>query len=229
MTESTECTRQRKLLGVYVLGAIEPAERATVDGHLNACPTCRDELASLAGLPALLSRVTEEQIDQLAPPPGELFDSILAQATQEVRTRRRRNGVLMSVAAAALVVVTGVGVGAIGRGDGPPVSTSKSGVPIAAGKTVTGSDSTTGMRAKITLTPMKWGTAFVVHLSGGPAGARCRLYVVDKTGWKDIAGGWEVVYSGPAEFKGSSMIPSDQVAAVEFRTMDGTQLLKVAT
>jgi anti-sigma factor RsiW len=228
MTESTECTRLRKLLGVYVLGAIEPAERAMVDAHLNACPTCRDELASLAGLPALLSRVTEEQIEQLAPPPRDLFDSIVAHATREDRVRRRRNGLLMTVAAAALVVVTGVSVGAIGRtDDGPSVGTSKSPAPIAAGKTVSGSDATTGMRAQVTLVPKKWGTAVVVHLSGGPAGAHCRLYVVDKSGWRDIAGGWEVQYAGSAVFNGSSMIPSDQVASVEFRTTDGTELLKM--
>ena len=44
-------------LGVYVLGAIDPADRALVEAHLTTCRDCRDELAGLAGLPALLSRV----------------------------------------------------------------------------------------------------------------------------------------------------------------------------
>ncbi len=52
-----ECARARLELGVYLLGAIEPARRAFVEGHLAACPACRAELALLAGLPALLRRV----------------------------------------------------------------------------------------------------------------------------------------------------------------------------
>ena len=41
------CRETRLLLGVYVVGAIDPAERMTVDEHLGECPQCRDELASL--------------------------------------------------------------------------------------------------------------------------------------------------------------------------------------
>jgi len=44
-------------LGAYVLGSLEPAERAAVDEHLLSCPTCAAELADLTGLPALLAGV----------------------------------------------------------------------------------------------------------------------------------------------------------------------------
>ena len=62
MTDITDmgspgCREIRQLLGVYVVGAIDPAERAIVDGHLSVCSECRAELGGLAGLPALLSRV----------------------------------------------------------------------------------------------------------------------------------------------------------------------------
>ena len=53
MTPIWDCTDARPSLGVYVLGAIDPAERALVDAHLVTCRDCRDELAGLAGLPAL--------------------------------------------------------------------------------------------------------------------------------------------------------------------------------
>ena len=50
MTPQTwDCTDARLSLGVYVLGAIDPAERALVDAHLATCRDCRDELAGLAG------------------------------------------------------------------------------------------------------------------------------------------------------------------------------------
>ena len=53
MTGSAECRDIRHALGVYVLGAIDPAERSMVDAHLSTCPECREELAGLAGLPGL--------------------------------------------------------------------------------------------------------------------------------------------------------------------------------
>ncbi|MEU6752275.1 zf-HC2 domain-containing protein, partial [Spirillospora sp. NPDC046719] len=63
-----ECADVRTALGVYVVGAIDPAERGRVDAHLEGCPACRDELAGLAGLPALLGRVEEAQLEQVAGP-----------------------------------------------------------------------------------------------------------------------------------------------------------------
>jgi len=53
---SGDCTNIRAQLGVYVFGAITPADRVTVVRHLATCPPCRDELAGLAGLPGLLLR-----------------------------------------------------------------------------------------------------------------------------------------------------------------------------
>jgi hypothetical protein len=71
--QTMDCSEVRLSLGVYVLGAIDPAERALVDGHLATCRDCRDELAGLAGLPALLARVgTEEAIALSADEPAPL-------------------------------------------------------------------------------------------------------------------------------------------------------------
>ena len=61
-----DCAEARISLGVYVLGAIEPSERALVDAHVATCRDCRDELAGLAGLPALLARVSVEEAAALA-------------------------------------------------------------------------------------------------------------------------------------------------------------------
>jgi len=57
------CREMRQLLGVYVVGAIDPAERAMVDEHLGQCAACRDEIAGLAGLPAMLSRVPAADVE----------------------------------------------------------------------------------------------------------------------------------------------------------------------
>ena len=99
MTQTWDCNDARTSLGVYVLGAIDPAERALVDAHLATCRDCRDELAGLAGLPALLALVNEDEGSriftadggQLAsddPPPPELLGTVLDLA--QARQRRRR-------------------------------------------------------------------------------------------------------------------------------------------
>ncbi|GAA2168809.1 anti-sigma factor family protein [Actinomadura napierensis] len=86
-----ECADVRTSLGVYVVGAIDPAERGQVDAHLEGCPACRDELAGLAGLPALLGRVEESQLEQVvrrgeAEGPGpELLDGLLSRAAERRR------------------------------------------------------------------------------------------------------------------------------------------------
>ena len=67
MTPTWDCTEARPSLGVYVLGAIDPAERSLVDAHLLTCRDCRDELAGLAGLPALLARVNPDEISRICP------------------------------------------------------------------------------------------------------------------------------------------------------------------
>jgi Putative zinc-finger len=230
MTSGTECSRLRILLGVYVLGAIEPAERAMVDAHLGVCGRCRDELASLAGLPAMLGRVTEDQLEQLGSPPEELLDSILAKAADESRGGRRKNRLLLVAAAAALVVVTGVGVRAVSGTDGggtvakPPPSPTAT--PSAA-TTVDGNDPVTGVRAEIGMQPKEWGTAFSVRLAGAPADSQCRLIAIDKKGRRDVAGGWQVEYLGEASFYGSSMFQKQDIASVEIRTLDGKRLLHV--
>ena len=72
MNRDGPCAQARLELGVYLLGAIEPAQRALLTRHLAACPNCRAELAGLAGLPALLRSVPAAEALQLrrrpAPP-----------------------------------------------------------------------------------------------------------------------------------------------------------------
>ena len=114
MTPTWDCTDARLSLGVYVLGAIDPAERALVDAHLVTCRDCRDELAGLAGLPALLARVNPDEISRICAddtvrtvtddrPPGELIGTVLDLA----EARRRRTRWRFLAAAAAVVAIAG--------------------------------------------------------------------------------------------------------------------------
>ena len=56
-----DCAEARIALGVYVLGAIDPAEEALVDAHLDDCDACQAEMAELADVPALLALVSTDE------------------------------------------------------------------------------------------------------------------------------------------------------------------------
>lgn len=97
------CEEVRISLGVYVLGALDEAERAAVEAHLDGCPECAAELAELSGLPAMLSRVDPGDIALAATPPRAVLDRLLAASAK----RHRRSRVLFSLAASIVVVAVG--------------------------------------------------------------------------------------------------------------------------
>jgi len=67
MDDAGTCAGIRSQLGVYLTGAIAPADRAAVVRHLAACADCRAELAGLAVLPALLRRPPVRAAAQASP------------------------------------------------------------------------------------------------------------------------------------------------------------------
>ena len=94
MDGSGACAGVRSQLGVYLTGAIAPADRATVVRHLTACEDCRTELAGLAALPGLLRRPAAAQAVTLAtededPPAGSAPEPGEARSGGPTRRRRR--------------------------------------------------------------------------------------------------------------------------------------------
>lgn len=89
-------------LGVYVLGALEPAERDHVERHLAECDTCRDELASLAAMPSLLARATAAVESGPELPP---LKPVIERVIRERRTSRRRNRLFAGIATAAALAL----------------------------------------------------------------------------------------------------------------------------
>ncbi len=61
------CREIRQLLGVYVVGAIDPAERAIVDDHLSrtARPAARSS-AAWPACPPCSGRVPREDVERMA-------------------------------------------------------------------------------------------------------------------------------------------------------------------
>jgi len=217
------CRTFRELLGVYVVGAIEPGERAAVDAHLSQCYECREELAALAPLPALLHRVHVADAERIllasppqsdpAEPSGEMLDSLLARVGAARRTRRVR--ALFAVAAAVLIAVGG-GV-AVSEATAPhprhttfDVATASKGPLVV---TVRYSKSTWG------------GTHMSVRASGFRQWTSCKFWVLTKSGQKVLGGGWMVGPGGdrlwyPVE----SDVSESSVRGFQITTARGVQL-----
>lgn len=53
----TECQRVQELLSPYIDEQLGPSETATVEGHIEACGACREELKALRATTGLLQRV----------------------------------------------------------------------------------------------------------------------------------------------------------------------------
>ncbi|HET9898366.1 MAG TPA: zf-HC2 domain-containing protein [Streptosporangiaceae bacterium] len=193
------CRTFRELLGVYVVGAIEPNERSVVDSHLNQCYGCREELASLAVLPALLHRIPSAEAEQLAQPDEEAAErddpapQVLARLLDEVGARRRARrlrGVLAAAAALIIAVGGGVGVSAVTGGQPRPAATGNLDVV----STHRGNLSMT-----VTYGGLSWGTQMSVKVRGVHAWTWCKFWVTTADGSSMLAGGWLIGPNGDGQ------------------------------
>jgi len=46
----------------YVLGSLSAVDRREFEAHMANCPACRDAVADLSGVPALLSQLDREEV-----------------------------------------------------------------------------------------------------------------------------------------------------------------------
>jgi len=228
MTQQMDCAEVRLSLGVYVLGAIDPAERAMVDSHLAGCRDCRDELAGLAGIPALLSRVGAEEAFALAEndgppadlaavgpgaaePPRELLATVIDLTSARRRRRRWREAGLG--VAAALIVAVGV-FGGLRLGSSPPQSTQASAQfpGPAAGPWQTVSGHSQDMTATVMYRPMGWGSQLAAKVSGIPIGTTCQMWALGANGSRTLVGSWETDNrEGTVWYPASAAVPAGQL------------------
>jgi anti-sigma factor RsiW len=239
MTGPADCRDIRHALGVYVLGAIDPAERSIVDTHLSTCPECREELAGLAGLPALLRRIPVEEAQQLADddldelsgaglpgpevPSPEMLASLLGRTTQARQARRWRG----LAAAAAVVLVAGIG-GAAGWSAVHHAAGSGSNAAVLANFTsVSATDPVTHVGATVRYAAKDWGTVLDTKVMNVPAGDRCQLLVTDSSGHTTVVGSWTTAYDEDGVwYPGSSGVTLDSVRSFEVISQ-GKVLVKV--
>ena len=187
------CTQCREHLPWYVTGTSSEGEWSAVERHLAGCADCRDELAGLAGLPALLSRVPADEAARLLvgsdPAPAEpVLAAVLDRA---VRLRKQRAWPRIAAAVAAGVIV-GAGAASASRVLGQSPGPGAAGVARQWTRTVRGSDPRTHASAVIRYQSRPWGLELAVQVRGIATGTRCWLDVTSTRGQQVASGSWTV-------------------------------------
>jgi hypothetical protein len=216
------CRTFRELLGVYVVGAIEPGERASVDAHLSQCYECREELAALARLPALLHRVHPAEAERIllasplqsdpAEPSAEMLDSLLARVVTKRRTRRFR--ALFAAAAAVLI--------AVGGGVAVSEATAQHPRPKVDEATLSKGPLVVTVRYS---TSSQGGTHMSVRASGFRQWTSCKFWVLTNGGQRLLAGRWMVgPGGGRLWYPAQSDVAESSVTGFQMTTASGARL-----
>jgi anti-sigma factor RsiW len=215
------CAQARLELGVYLLGAIEPAQRALVDRHLAACPACRAELAGLVGLPSLLRRVPVEKALQLPPDAAAMVPGPpLAALAGRVSGIRRRRWCLTAAAALIAGFAAAFGLQALH----PAATRPPAAAALRWAVTAEGANHVTGAWAAVRYTPLPWGTEMEVQVTGLAAGTRCQFWVAGPRGQDVAAGGWTITARHQAAWYPAS-VPLQAASVRGFTVTAGGKIL----
>ncbi len=213
-------------LGVYVLGALDDAERDGLEGHLRRCAGCTAEHAELAALPAMLATLSLDEAQgnspTLAPEPGG-YQALVARASEDTGHRRQaparparpaRQARRRLAAAAAVLALAGTGVGVASWQAGRP-------------RTESYAASVGPVNMRVAVTSQTRGTGLDVTVTGLPAGESCRLVAVSVDGSRQVAVSWQATYAGQARVKGGTSIPESQLAQLVLLGTEGQQLVAI--
>lgn len=221
----------------YVLGSLSSADRREFETHMAQCPACREAVAELSGVPALLSQLDREEVaamgqsgDAAAAPPEpspELLPSLLA----KVAWRRRRSRMITWVASSAAAAVLAVGVflgfqGFQGHSWSPASPTS--GQPVAQASEMA-QVGTTMLASTVQLSSQHWGTAINLKcVCLAPPYAHhdtLAMVVVGRDGSKTRLATWVAEPGHTATPAASISTPLEQIAAVQVVAADSGEVL----
>ena len=216
----------------YVLGALSPSDRRAFEEHLKVCAACASSVGELAGLPGLMSKVSEDQLNaHVEPPPATLLPS-LARAVRRERGRRR---LYVGTAAAAAALLIAVGASVITRPDSParPPVAAPSSTPSGSANLALSAVLPSPITASARLVDVAWGTRIdltCAYSSKGKApagGFPYALVVIDRQGVAQQVAAWKAPPGRELTVMGASSLPRNEIAAVEVRTLTGLALLRL--
>lgn len=209
-------------LGVFALGAADPRERTLVENHLPDCAECRAELARLAPLSELLSRIPVGMLaddEPLADSEPLADDEPLAgseplpvRPARLRRARARYKAAAMSTAVAAAAVGIGLGLWLAS----PP------GGSQAAVVTLSAANPATHVQATVTLTATGSGSSISLQADGLPLKQPCRLIIHSRSGGTEVTPAWYEWSPGPASIPASSSWRPSDIASLQVATPAGS-------
>ena len=210
----------RAALGSYLLGALGPAERSTLEAHLAGCSDCRDELAAYASLPGLMARLSAQEVraDRLTPPPALLPRTLAAVEAERAATRarlRRWRGLAVGVSAVAAAGLAAVLV-LPGAGTPARVSAPARALVAAAGTSAAGTAELQG-RA--------WGTQLHLTLHDLPREGTFTAWALDAAGSRTPAATWRATRDGRADVTGAAALLPAALSGLEIVGSDGARVL----
>jgi len=218
----------------YVLGALSPADRREFEDHLKGCAACSSSVGELAGLPGLMSKVSEEQLTAEVEAPPETLLPALARAVRRERGRRR---LTVGAAAAAAACLIAVGAVALTNGDSPtrPPVASPSTTPAGTASLALSAVVPTPVTASARLVDTAWGTRIDLTCSykangSAPAGGfPYALVVIDRSGVAQQVATWKAPPGRKLTVMGATSLARQDIAAVEVRTLSGHAILRLST
>ncbi|OMC09280.1 hypothetical protein A5747_17045 [Mycobacterium sp. IS-836] len=213
----------------YVLGSLSAVDRREFEAHMAGCPACREAVAELSGVPALLSQLDHDEVAaigesgpaQAAPP--EMSPELLPSLLATVRWRRRRTRVTTWVASSAAAAVLGVGVlvGVQGHFSTPPQQVASAQDMSQVGTTL--------LTSTVSLSSQHWGTFINLKcVCLAPIYAHhdtLAMVVVGRDGSQTRLATWVAEPGHTATPAGSISTPIDQIAAVQVVSADTGQVL----
>jgi RNA polymerase sigma-70 factor (ECF subfamily) len=208
----------------YVLGALSPTERREYEEHLTSCGRCRESVAELGGMPALLGLVPAAQVLEALPDPGPVPDTSLPGLVARARRERRRRRLQGWVGAAAVVVACLAAAVALLPG------LHRSGTVVALSAT-----QPVPVVASVRLSPTSWGTKLEVTCTytgtarpaAGSAFATYRLVLLpDGGGAGEAVATWQTVPGREVVADGSTSLRVRDVGTLQLQAGDGTVLLQ---
>ncbi|MDQ1060612.1 hypothetical protein QFZ23_004513 [Arthrobacter globiformis] len=205
-----------ELLGAYLLGGLDEADKLRFEDHLKHCGSCRSELSDLESLPGLLDAVPVPDAVALAVPPARRPGSdapspdmapvpqpVLDELAARRRNSRRRVAALVGVVAAACL---GLGFAAAPLFD--PTDKPDASYSVKANS---------GMQVTVGMVKKTWGTELAVDGRSLPPNGRLSLWVKDRAGVEDRACAWMATPSGRVRVTSATPLQYTSIASVEVR------------
>lgn len=209
--------------GVYVLGALSPAQRQAYERHLSTCAECRAEVGDLAILPGLMGRLDETSVgvDEEIQAPSTVLPAVITR----VRRRRRNHrfaAIAGAVAAACVALVVGLTMPTHNARStaAPEVRPSVSASAVAL-HPMTPLTTPSIVSASIAVQDVDGGTRVVGTCTykglsdhyEGPI--NFVLYIVPKHGMRERIGSWSAEPGGTLPIQGQTWWPSSRIASVQ--------------